>query len=800
MFGRLMRAVLLTLVVLFVGQPKFLQADDLTGRVLDPQGNVVASANVRLFDRNGGQQRATTTSSDGVFRFEALPAGSYLLEADASHAALVASQAVSLRGDQHVEVALKMAGSRTEVIITASGSPLSVTEIAKAVDVVDSRQLDLRNPLTLSDAIRVLPGVQVQTLEGPGSFTTINTRGLRAVDTAVLIDGMRFQDAGSPQNDVTSFLEDLIPVDTDRIEFLRGAGSSLYGSNAMAGVINIASRPGGKPTHGEFRAEGGGLGLMRGVLSIGGGAGADRFGYSGTVAHLNVTQGVRDRSPYRNTSAQGSAHFRFTPNLSLTGRIWGNTAYLTSTESPTFNAAILANSPSTGRVPAIPLPTDQLELFEKGLPFNAGNATYIPNQIDPDGRRVSSFLNHSVIFQHTVSANTSYRVGYQGVDTRRGQLDGPAGPGSFEPTSTGTSHFNGRTDTIQFQLGQRAGEFNFFTAGYEVERQEYISFNDAPSDKTRTNALSLEQYSHAVYGQDQIRLMDGRLQFMLSGRAQFFTLRQPEFSGGANPYQNVDSIEAPRAYVGDAAVAYFLRRSQTKFRAHVGNSFRSPSAFERFGGSSTGTTLYGDPRLKPERAIAVDAGVDQWLIQSRLEIGATVFYAKLQEMIRFENSLPAGDPFGRFFGYANGGGGIARGVELRGQVTPMRSTNIQASYTYTNSDSNTPTVGTDYYKVLGLAEHAFTLVATQWIGRLHTTFDFSTRSDYEMTFFSGGARRFVFNGASKANLVIGYQIPRGERASVELYSRIENLFNQQTYEDGFIGPKAWAVAGLRVRY
>src|SRR6185369_1751871 len=180
-----------------------------------------------------------------------------------------------------------------------------------------------RDTFEIGEAVRSLPGLQVQTLEGPGSFTTINTRGMRAVDTAILIDGMRFRDPGSPQNDASAFLGTMTAVDVDRIEVMRGAGSSLYGSNATAGIINIASRNGGKPLHGEFRTEGGGLGMIRSIVNMGGGIG-ERFGYSGGVSHLNVTEGVRDRNPYRNTSAQGSAKFSFTHNLTLTGRVWEN--------------------------------------------------------------------------------------------------------------------------------------------------------------------------------------------------------------------------------------------------------------------------------------------------------------------------------------------------------------------------------------------------------------------------------------------------------------------------------------------
>ena len=56
------------------------------------------------------------------------------------------------------------------------------------------------------------------------------------------------------QGDATAFLEDMTIVDTERIEVLRGSGSSLYGSHALGGVINVTTRPGGGRTHGEFRA------------------------------------------------------------------------------------------------------------------------------------------------------------------------------------------------------------------------------------------------------------------------------------------------------------------------------------------------------------------------------------------------------------------------------------------------------------------------------------------------------------------------------------------------------------------
>ena len=168
------------------------------------------------------------------------------------------------------------------------------------MDIVSGEQINLRGVFQISEAVRILPGVQVKTQEGPGSFTTIRTRGLRSFDTAVLIDGLRFQDSGSPQDDVTGFLEDLMTTDTERVELLRGSSSSLYGSSAMAGVMNIVSRSGGAPTHGELRAEGGGLGMFRSVAGIGGGAADNRVNYSGSLSYVNVAR----RRPRRKSLQQ----------------------------------------------------------------------------------------------------------------------------------------------------------------------------------------------------------------------------------------------------------------------------------------------------------------------------------------------------------------------------------------------------------------------------------------------------------------------------------------------------------------
>ena len=775
-------------------------ADSLAGRILDPQQRVVPNAEIRLFDRASGQVREAVSRPDGSYAFDDIPGGDYVLEAQGSSGALSGAMVIRVDGRSSSDLALGVSGVTAEVVVTASSTPLTVQETAKAVDVIDSEEIALRNEMSVAEAVRTLPGIRVQALGGPGSFTTIQTRGMRNQDTAVLIDGMRFRDAASPQGDATGFLAHLATVDTEQIEVMRGSGSSLYGSNAMAGVINITSRTGGGPAHGDVLVEGGGLGLFRSVPSIRGGVANDRLTYSGAVSYLDVTKGVRGANPYRSISPQGMVRYQFTPTFSATGRLWYTVDEVRLRTSPGFPAPVVANFPAAGIVPAVALPTNQLELYEQSVPFSGGRATFVPSANDPDNNRKSSFMNGSALVRHSVTPGTTYRISYQGVDTNREFINGPGGVG-FQPFAENSSHFDGRTDTVQARLDSVFGTTNFFTAGYEFEREQY--YRQASGD---TATITIDSYSQALYAQDRIELLDSRLQLSFGGRVQTFDLPDPLFVGGSHPYGDVN-FEAPTAYTGDAALAYFFPDSGTKLRVHVGNSYRVPSPFERFGGSfssfSRSFSFWGDPGLNPERSVAYDGGIDQWLFDSRLQLSATVFHTDLLETIIFDfaNFPAATDPFGRFGGYRNTGGGRARGVEVSAQAAPSLSTNLRVSYTYTDAESETPTVGDDFFGVLGLSKHLFTLTATQWIAqRASVTFDLFVASDYPLSPFGALGRHMVFGGPVKGDLVVRYDLLARQDLGLDLYAKVENLFDNVYYEDGFLTPGAWAIGGLRVRY
>ncbi len=802
----LLRPTVATAIILVTLSICNLVAASLQGLISAPDGDALSGARVRLVDRDSGQSRSTVSDADGRYHLHSVPAGDYLLEAESADGSLAGYRQMAVSSQAEQDLRLVIAGGRVEIVVTASSTPLTQREVAKALDAVSSTQISARNEFGLTEALRVIPGVRVRQLRGPGSFTTMQTRGLRSQDTSVLIDGLRFRDAASNVGDATSFLGEMNLVGTERVEFVRGSGSSLYGSHAIGGVVNVRSAQGGGSTHGEIRAEGGGLGMLRGVARVGGGLGNDRLIYSGGTSHLNVTGGYRGSSPMRNTTVKGFGRYALNPKMSLSGRVWGADSLLSLTESPAFPPAILANFPASGNVPARPLPVDQLELFEQRQPFSAGNATFVPAQIDPDARLSSSFVAAAMKLRHEIGASRSYQIAYQHVRTNRRYQDGPSGPGLYDPVLSNDSRFEGQTHLLQARTDHWVGSHNLVSLGYELEAETFANLNTDESPQPVANQVQMDQLSHAIFGQDQIRMLDGRLLVSVSGRVQSFNLDAPHFTGETSPYETTSVTPPGNAYTADLAVAYFIEPSATKLRAHAGNAFRAPSMYERFGGSfssySGGFDYWGDPSLDPERSVAVDAGVDQWLYGSKVQLSGTFFYTNLQRIIIFDfANFPANDILGRVGGYRMSAGGTARGFELSTQLAPASGTSVRAAYTFTNSDSRTPTIGADYFRVPGMSDHTLSMAATQWLRkRVNVTFDLIALSDYVISPYGSQGRRLVFSGPFKADLVVRYDLPLAESKTLEVYMKAENLLNNDYYENGFGSPGLWVIGGLRLNF
>jgi len=778
------------------------------GRTLDAAARPVIQAHVSLYSRDSALRFSAESDGTGQYCFDYVPAGDYLLEARAGTLLFAAPRHVAVEPDVTAfpDLLLTIAPVSTEVTVTANGSPQSASETAKDLNMIDIADATSRGEDNLSSAVQYLPGVRVTQTGGPGAFTTIQTRGLPSFDTAVLIDGMQLRDASATQADASSFISDLWFADTSRVEVLQGAGASLYGTNSIGGVINMITDQGGGPFHGDLDLQGGMLGQFRGVVHLAGSAFRDRLYYSIGGGQVNVTEGVDGDDRYRNTGGLASLNYVVTPRIHVGVRLWGADIFGQLNNTPTA-VPDFAPSPTSGPIPAVPLAGSQIFAAEMGLPYVNGNANFIPDVDDPDYSRREHFTSTLAFWEHAVTPTLSYRVSYQLVNVDTDYVNGPVGLG-FQPIDRTSTAYGGRTDTVQASAEWQLTHSQLISGGYQFDREHFENPSYVGQIPAFLSNTSVTQTSNTAYLQDQIKLLRDKLQISLSGRWQSFDLTAPVFSGTFPVYASASVLSPPNAYVGDASAAYFFRSSGTKVRSHVGNAYRAPSLYERFGTYFDGAnfTAYGDPRLAPERAISVDGGVDQYFASQKVKISATYFYTRLQETIAFDLTgaivNPVTDPYGRFMGYYNTSGGLARGAEVSVESKLPSRILIRSAYTYTNSRDRISEYSDGLLQTPQVVPQLFSASITKQFGaHWDAAIDCLIGSHYYYPFSSSQYPYYsiplLFEGIRQANLSIGYTLPLSERKRLRIYSRFDNLNNQTYYEEGFLTPGFVARGGMQ---
>lgn len=154
------------------------------------------------------------------------------------------------------------------VEVSAYRVPMTLQETAQGASLIDRQDIEARNPTSIFDLLQPLPGVQVDQVGSPGGVSNIYIRGSDPEQVLVLIDGVRVNDpmlSRGGSYDISS----IDPAMVERIEVLRGAGSAIYGADALGGIVNIVTR---QRTSKPFE------------LSVGGGIGGD--GYRALNAHI----------------------------------------------------------------------------------------------------------------------------------------------------------------------------------------------------------------------------------------------------------------------------------------------------------------------------------------------------------------------------------------------------------------------------------------------------------------------------------------------------------------------------------
>ncbi len=230
-------SVLLLFAALSVASP--VSAATISGIVTDSTGAALRSAQVTLRAIATGEETRVETDAEGRYRVDAPVAGSYLVivtRAGFSQAArTVLVEQTSAQLD--VSVSLDLGVMSAEVSVTASRAARDVRQIPLHVETLTRDAVEQRNTLSTGDALTAAVNV---TPSGSGPFQVRpRLRGLDSTRLLVLVDGERLNNARQA-TDRTGAEVGLISTDTiNRIEIINGAGTLMYGSDALAGTVNI---------------------------------------------------------------------------------------------------------------------------------------------------------------------------------------------------------------------------------------------------------------------------------------------------------------------------------------------------------------------------------------------------------------------------------------------------------------------------------------------------------------------------------------------------------------------------------
>ncbi len=214
---------------------------------------------------------------------------------------IISSAAMPVRAEEKMKL--------EEVVVTASKVTEPVEETTSDVIVITAKEIKSMNVEFVPDVLRKIPDLQLVQNGGVGKQATVLLRGGSPSQTLVLIDGTKMNSPNVGSFDFSGVSVD----DIERIEIVKGPQSTIYGSEAMAGVINIITKRGeGKPKA-EASFEGGSFGTYKPSVTVSGSA--DKFDYRLTGSYFNstgisVAKGGTELDGYKNATVSGKFGFR----------------------------------------------------------------------------------------------------------------------------------------------------------------------------------------------------------------------------------------------------------------------------------------------------------------------------------------------------------------------------------------------------------------------------------------------------------------------------------------------------------
>lgn len=722
-------------------------AADIKVRVIDPQSAAVAGAQVTLSTNSGKVLAVQKTSAEGTAALSTRTNGPFQVKILAPGFA-AETRAVSTESSAAAEltVNLHLATASETVVVSATRTPVASQAAGADVDTLSGAQLTTMRPIAANDAVRFLPGAVVNTAGQHGGLSSLFVRGGESNYNKVIVDGVTINEPGGTFDFGTLSL-----AQGDRMEFVRGTQSTLYGSDAMTSVVQAWTREGSTRTPElQFGTDGGNLATWSGHASLAGTRG--RFDYNLFGDQFN-TNGFGINDAYSDSLEGANVGEALSGSTSLRVRVRHSNSHTGVPGEWNFNGydpLVAANGPSQPLVPLQPDPQDWSQL--------------------------NSLLGSVEL---TVAAPTGWQHRLTGFDYlyRYNELNLNGDPARVSPTlgqfdfaSHEIDHINRGGFEYQGDYSERTWAHTTF--GYRVENE-----NGFVGDVDYGAQTHGQRLNNDVYLQQQFTL--GRLDVIAGGRF----VHDSAFGNTGVPRVAL-TLQALRG--GEVF-------SGTRLRFSYATGFKEPRLEETFAGPP-----YSQPNvgLKPERLRAFEAGFQQNFLLSKYAFIATYFNNLFHDQINYVTVNPV-----TFVGkYVNVNRAFAQGVELTLSATLRPRLLLNAAYTYTSSEYlDNPAPFDPVYNpgqpLLRRPKHSATLLlsysGTRWGSNLNGSF-VGRRADSD--FYGFGINHAA--GYVRADVGGWYAV----RPRMTMYMNIENALDRRYNE--VVGYPALPLnfrAGLRFR-
>ncbi len=542
-------------------------------------------------------------------------------------AALCAPAALQLAHADPDASATAADSSLDEVVVVANKAPEPLSKVGNSVTVLDADAIKASQLPVLSDLLATTPGLSVARSGGVGQPTSVFIRGAESDQTVVVIDGVQINDPSEPGGQFD--FENLLASGVSRVEILRGAQSTLYGSQAMGGVINVTSADPDSSFGGGVTAEGGSH---------------DTGYFSGTLGGKNDSLMWRLASNWYGTSGIPAFDERYGGTRLCASQIGGGNGQLRYDITPDLQFDLRGYYVNS-----------RTDFDGYDTPnFTFGN--------DNEYGRVQQYFGYAGFTLRSPDRTLTNRLAYQytSTDTREYDPDAPANEGS---PSTLTFYGVGRNQREEYQGTWEIDPHYQLVAGAQHERSTIDT--DSPAfDYSGPMPTRNHDTIDSGYAQLQGEVLPG-LTLTAGDRYD----RHDVYGGHST---------------GALAAAWNLNGGETILRSSFSQGFKAPSLYQLY-------SNYGNLELRPEAGQSFDAGIEQHAWAERLVASATYFQRYSRDLIEFFDCVSLSNclnPSGGY--YANIARAAAHGVELQSTLSATPDLTLAANYTLTDTEDKSP--------------------------------------------------------------------------------------------------------------